>query len=1302
MNRHLSNRALVPVLLLLGALGPRAQAAQPDDWAIVASPNSPTIPTDNVASGVTCVSATDCWLVGSYRNGGTDQTLIEHWDGSAWSVTPSPNTSPTQRNVLRRVACVASSDCWAVGTFTDITTDHTLIQHWDGSAWTIVASPNAGVDQANMLSSIACSSATSCVAVGSALTGGNYQTLILRWDGTTWSIIASPNTSASQSNFLSGVACASANDCWAVGSATSRTAEQTLIMRWNGAAWSIVTSPNTGAGHNILYGVTCTSAADCWSVGSYVAGSLQQTLIMRWNGTVWSAALSPNAGSPTPQSNVLIGISCAGASACIAVGRTESSAGAPTALIERWDGSSWSIATTPSIDGDDQLIGATCSSSTLCWSVGSVLDGELTQTLIQRWDGSGWSVAPSANAETETHNTLLGVTCVTAADCWSVASSNNGVAQQTLIQRWNGITWSIVPSPNTSSTSSNILYDVACVSASDCWAVGYAAGVSAFQTLTMHWNGASWTIVSSPSTAAVQNNFLNDVTCVSATECWAVGFYDPGSPYQTLVERWDGSSWTILASPNTDLGQDNRLYGVTCATAGECWAVGRHTLPSGFTQNLIERWDGSAWTIADAANTSDTQGNYLWSIACATATECWAVGSFSEGFGTARSLITRWDGTSWTIVESPDASSNYVFLKGVTCATATACWAVGYVFVDGHHRTLVERWDGAAWTISASPNSHATQNNFLIGVSCPSPSECWASGYHYDDSGIFRTLTVRYGASEPPNTAPIAALRAAPSSGVAPLTVTLDAGASRDPDPGDAVISYRFEFGDGSAAATGTDPSVSHVYTALGTYLASVTVTDARGATSTNIASNTIQVTPSDARISTPLPDALLSVSPVTISGSTDPNLSVHLREAGTDLATTSSDPSGAFSFTYPFGDGAHTVSAIATDAAGGLAAVSAERTFTVDTTAPAAPSVATPASTMSLGDAFVRFSGAAEARSIVRLRVDGQPIAVATAAPTGEWSAARGLRNGEHTLTVTSTDAAGHTSVASPVRRFTVADRTPPPAPIIDTPTASSTTGTLVVVTGSGEPGARVTLREGSSTLGITPISDAGDWHLVLAEVATGDHAYIATATDPASNTGADSPVRAFTVRVDQGPQLTITGPGEDSVQPGRITISGTGARPNASVTVADRQLVLGTVTAAGDGTWSMAAQLPSGIHQLVATGAAHTPSAVRAFTVDAQAPIVTVTTPQRTLFAPGATALIEGEASDDRSILGVTVTYLDAANREVATGLADCTCGVGVRSARWTSTPNLPMGYYRAVARTIDQAGNVSLTSSTTFLRL
>jgi hypothetical protein len=334
---------------------------------------------------------------------------------------------------------------------------------------------------------------------------------------------------------LNAVTCASASDCWAVGSYTGATYEQTLIEHWNGSSWAIVFSPDVPGFFDYLSGVTCASASECWAVGFSFNGGFQT-------------------------------------------------------LIEKWNGSKWAIASSANATGYDLLLTATCVSAVDCWAVGySNNSTGHRQTLIEHWNGTLWSIVPSRNTSATQNNTLQSITCTSASQCWALGYSNNGTADQTLIEQWNGRSWSIVNSPNTSATRKNHLDDVRCTLQSQCWAVGYSNNGTADQTLIEQWNGRTWSIVSSPNTSATQSNYVGRVTCASTSDCWATGYYVNSSGIQhTLVEQWNGSSWLIVASPNANATTNNLLAAVTCASPSECWAVGYYYSNGTAYQTLIE------------------------------------------------------------------------------------------------------------------------------------------------------------------------------------------------------------------------------------------------------------------------------------------------------------------------------------------------------------------------------------------------------------------------------------------------------------------------------------------------------------------------------------------------------------------------------------------------------------------------------------------------------------------------------------------------------------------------------------------
>lgn len=332
--------------------------------------------TNNLLYGVTCASATDCWAVG---NNSPYQTLIEQNTGGAWTQVSSPSPGSGQ-NLLYSVTCVSTADCWAVGYYQNVSGPlQTLIEQNTGSGWAIVSSPNSGTSD-NQLRSMTCVGANDCWAVGGA--GG--QTLIEQYNGTGWSIVSSPNPSSS--DFLTSVTCAGANDCWAVGDYydSVRTANDTLTEQNTGSGWIIVSSPNQTSGDNLLSGVACTSASDCFAVG-YTGNGLS-TLIEENTGTGWVVDNSPNIPGA---SNQLNGVTCV-SGGCWAVGYEQDNTGTHPFIVQG-AGSSWAAVTSPSPgSANNNLYAVACANANDCWAVGALNNGTGLLVLIEQNTGSGW------------------------------------------------------------------------------------------------------------------------------------------------------------------------------------------------------------------------------------------------------------------------------------------------------------------------------------------------------------------------------------------------------------------------------------------------------------------------------------------------------------------------------------------------------------------------------------------------------------------------------------------------------------------------------------------------------------------------------------------------------------------------------------------------------------------------------------------------------------------------------------------------------------------------------------------------
>jgi len=301
-------------------------------WTTVPSPNPGS--SESVLNAVTALSSNDVWAVGKFFGGSRTQPLTMHWNGSGWSVVPSPSTT-WQQNELKSVAAVSSNDVWAVGNTYDNSTGRsiTLVEHWDGKAWTIVPSPNPG-NSGNFLQGVTVVSTNDIWAVGSFYnSGGAGGMMIQHWDGASWSVILGPNPGTYSS--LIAVHALSANDIWAIGSASDDPYNgNTLTIHWDGSSWSVVPSPNASSYSNYLTSIDAVSSDDIWAVGTYSLGKFGnsfRTFTMHWNGSTWNIVPSANRGT---MHNYLYGVAAVSSTDVWAGGYT---AGSPEGtLLERY------------------------------------------------------------------------------------------------------------------------------------------------------------------------------------------------------------------------------------------------------------------------------------------------------------------------------------------------------------------------------------------------------------------------------------------------------------------------------------------------------------------------------------------------------------------------------------------------------------------------------------------------------------------------------------------------------------------------------------------------------------------------------------------------------------------------------------------------------------------------------------------------------------------------------------------------------------------------------------------------------
>ncbi len=308
-----------------------------------------------------------------------------------------------------------------------------------------------------------------------------------------------------------------------------------------------------------------------------------------------------------------------------------------------------------------------------------------------------------------------------ANDVWAAVSADNNHNSYALMEHWDGNSWQVVP---VAVVTNSILFGVTAISPANAWAVG--TNYDSHTTLIEHWDGLQWSVVPNP---APQYSEIQNVTSISANDIWAVGASIVMSgqlgSYQTLTEHWDGQSWSVIPSANVnrpDSLQQNGLSAVAASASNDVWAVGGYSDKSGSLESLIEHWDGSSWSIVPAPPVGVE--DYLYAVSARAANDAWVVGGYN---GTTALLALHWDGSSWQSVNVPYSGTTTNGLFDVTALAANDVWAVGdYAGRDGNNHTLVEHWDGSTWQQVASPNDQYWDT--LYSVAAVSATDIWAVG----------------------------------------------------------------------------------------------------------------------------------------------------------------------------------------------------------------------------------------------------------------------------------------------------------------------------------------------------------------------------------------------------------------------------------------------------------------------------------------------------------------------------------------------------------------------------------------------
>jgi hypothetical protein len=342
--------SLIPMSRTADALGGTAPShVCTANWTVAEAPGT------GVLFSVAALSTNNVWAVG--QDNSTGYPLIEHWNGSRWQEKSSPDI--LGGGGLKSLFSLGPRDIWAVGG----ASDGTLVEHWNGTNWRTVPAPDPG-NYANGLMSISGTSSNDLWAVGFQIsqqgTSDVGSSLIEHWDGSAWSVSSSPPADVQ----LLSVVALTPNNAWAAGY-SGQPGNQEVLEHWDGTQWTKIAGPS---GNNYIINAMQRPRENLgWAAGEYALGGVANAQMFRWSSS--SATFIPvQTALPLSGNSAVSSVAWVSSTDAWAVG---DAAQGPSSLIEQWNGSDWTIDSSGTVQGGE-LAGVAITPGTIkvAWAVG--------------------------------------------------------------------------------------------------------------------------------------------------------------------------------------------------------------------------------------------------------------------------------------------------------------------------------------------------------------------------------------------------------------------------------------------------------------------------------------------------------------------------------------------------------------------------------------------------------------------------------------------------------------------------------------------------------------------------------------------------------------------------------------------------------------------------------------------------------------------------------------------------------------------------------------------------------------------
>ncbi|HET9592328.1 MAG TPA: fibronectin type III domain-containing protein, partial [Solirubrobacterales bacterium] len=551
--------------------------------------------------GVSCPTPTSCMAIGHYRVPGRSTRGIAYaYEGSGWidhyPLNPVDQVEGDGSLILQSVSCPRAGLCLGAGSYQSLTGPAPLAVSFQKNVPPTVSTEGAtaitdasatlrgkinpngqkttyffeygkttsyGTGTAAVEAGEAETTAEFSQAVSGLESGTLYHFRIVANNGSgtvvgadatfttprKWRLQTSPNPSETKPVKFLAASCPTTAVCFAGGEfEPAAGTPMAFVERWSGGSWATQTFPSTVAS---IEGLSCTTASECIAAGYVLNGTTKVKTVAtaRWNGTSWALQATPPLPTGAKES-VFRDVSCQINGLCTAVGYYVSSTGQHLPLADRWNGSSWALQSplVPSGTTLSELTGVSC---------------------------RNWSLAGIASTE-----------------CNAVGFAEKSGVKEPLAERWPNSSWEIKTIGMPTGAKGAQMTSISCPPPSgftlQCMATGsYVPSTGGNSAYIARWNSPSWTISSTLSGTGVE---LNGVSCVSDTNCTAAGTFPKAGVPNPIAQQWNGTGWVTQLPPPPATAKASDLYGVSCDTAGNCTAVGYYEDTGAVKHSLADRF----------------------------------------------------------------------------------------------------------------------------------------------------------------------------------------------------------------------------------------------------------------------------------------------------------------------------------------------------------------------------------------------------------------------------------------------------------------------------------------------------------------------------------------------------------------------------------------------------------------------------------------------------------------------------------------------------------------------------------------